>query len=170
MKRAILFFLLLAIALPLFSQVSEHVYEVIITGKSPCSESGAMPAAIEAMHFYMPTGFKRDGKVIQFLKDGETRISINPNAERLWLEGNKCMVRYTVALINPPLKPSIKRQIRVRFTLSELENKGGDYSNSPIMYAVKTGIEKSRLLSGRVWVENISFSKDRFDLLIAFSN
>lgn len=169
MKKISLFIILLTILASLSAQTKEHVYEVLITGNSPCSDPGSMPAAIEAMHLYLPTSFKRSGKTIQFFKEGEANISINPKAEKLWLTADKCMVRYTITIINPQPKPIIKRQIRISFSLGELENKGGIYYNSPLLYAVKTAIEKSRLSSGKAWIESISFAKDRFDAIIAFS-
>ncbi len=147
----------------------DYVYEVLSdSGISSYARSG-MVAAIEAMRLYQPTAFERDGSRLRLSSDSEALLSFGSKAEEIWREGDRYLVRYAVTAQTAPRKPAVGSRLSIRFSLAELESKGGAHRSSPMMYALRTAVERSELSRGRAWIESVRFSKGTFTIGVAFS-
>lgn len=169
MRKALVIATLAACACGAEARGIDYVYEVLTDSGITSYASSGMVVAIEAMRLYQPTAFERDGSHLRLSSDGEAWLSFEGKAEEIWREGDRRLVRYKVKERSAPRKPAISRRLSVRFSLAELESKGGAYRSSPMMYALRTAIERGKLPRGTAWIESARFSKGTFTIGVAFS-
>jgi len=147
----------------------DYVYAVERGAGQRSYAAEGMVIAIEAMRLYQPTSFEKVGSTLRMKSDFEALVSFGSKAEELWKKGDRCLVRYALNAQHVPPRPPVKRRMELRFTLDELESAGGAYKDSPLMYATRTAIERSKMSAGKAWLESVRFSRGRFTITVALA-
>lgn len=169
MRKTMVLAMLVACLSGAAAQGVDYVYEVLTDSGITSYASAGMVAAIEAMRLYQPTAFELDGSRLRLSSDGEALLSFGGKAEEVWRDGARYLVRYAVTAQSVPRKPAVSQRLSIRFSLAELESKGGAYRSSPMMYALRTAIERSKRPRGTAWIESVRFAKGSFTIGVAFA-
>lgn len=169
MKRMILATLLVFLGISAFADDVRTVF--VIQGiasstSNPWTMNMVVPT--EAVRLYAPSRFVK--KLFSTDISVTTNVAFSVSGRReLERSETRVLLRYDVIFSGDSALPKPDKRVSVRFSLSELVNKGGPAADSPGFYALRKAVATGPYRSGLVWIESIDYDgAGQFTAVIGF--
>ncbi|MBU0927706.1 MAG: hypothetical protein KKA67_08150 [Spirochaetes bacterium] len=128
-----------------------------------------MGIAAEAARLYAPVSFAKSGGKVSLTLEASMSFSVGKSSD-LERSGERILVRHEVTVQGTAPLPKADRRSTLRFSLSDIVKRGGSYSDSPLMYALRKAIDGVSYKTGRAWIESAEYDgKGRFVIVVGIS-
>jgi len=148
---------LLTMAAVSWADDPRYVYEIRDLG-TPGTDPWSINMGViaEAARLYAPATFVKSGGGVSLTLEASISFSLGRSVD-VERSDKHALVRHEVTVQGAQARPKADKRSTIRFSLSDIVKKGGAYSGSPLMYALRKAISGSPYPSGRAWIESARY-------------